>query len=128
MEELESAIREALFEDKIPCARAFAVSEERGVSPRLVGREATRLGIRISRCQLGLFGYDDLGEKRIVKPAEEVSAELKAEITSRLVAGKLSCTAAWEIASEFKLSRLAVSSAVEALKIRFSDCQLGCFR
>jgi len=128
MEELEGAIREALLDDKLPCTRAFAVSEERGVSPRLVGREATRLGIRISRCQLGLFGYDDLGNKRIVKPAKEVSAELKAEITSRLVAGKLSCTAAWEIASEFKLSRLEVSSAVEALKIRFSDCQLGCFK
>ena len=128
MEELEGAIRAALIEDKLPCARAFAVSEEHGVSPRLVGREATRLGIRISRCQLGLFGYDDLGNKRIVKPAQEVSAELKAAIVSRLVAGKLSCTAAWEIAAEFKLSRLEVSSAVEALKIRFSDCQLGCFK
>lgn len=128
MEELEKAIHEALLEDKLPCARAFAVSEERGVSPRLVGREATRLRIRISRCQLGLFGYDDLGEKRIVKPAKEVPAELKAEIASRLVAGKLPCKAAWEIAARFKLSKLAVSSAVEALKIRFSDCQLGCFR
>jgi len=128
MEELEGAIREALIEDKLPCARAFAVSEEYGVSPRSVGREATRLRIRISRCQLGLFGYDDLGNKRIVKPAKEVSEELKAAITSRLVAKKLSCTAAWEIASEFKLSKLEVSSAVEALKIRFSDCQLGCFK
>jgi len=96
--------------------------------PIVVGQETSKLGTRISHCQLGLFGYDDLGEKRIVKPAKEVSAELKAEITSRLVAGKLSCKAAWEIAAEFKLSRLAVSSAVEALKIRFSDCQLGCFR
>ncbi len=128
MEELEGAIREALLEDKLPCARAFAVSEEHGVLPQLVGREATRLRIRISRCQLGLFGYDDLGNKRIVHPAEEVSAELKAAIVSRLVAKKLSCKAAWEIASEFKLSRLEVSSAVEALKIRFSDCQLGCFK
>lgn len=128
MEELEGAIREALLDDKLPCTRAFAVSEERGVSPRLVGREATRLGIRISRCQLGLFGYNDLGNKRIVKPAEEVSAELKAAIASRLAAKKLPCKAAWEIAARFKLSKLAVSSAVEALKIRFSDCQLGCFR
>ena len=127
MEELEGAIREALLEDKLPCARAFAVSEEHGVSPRLVGREATRLGIRISRCQLGLFGYDDLGNKRIVKPAEEVSAELKAAIVSRLVAKKLPCKAAWEIAAEFKLSRLKIASAIESLGLRISDCQLGCF-
>ena len=127
MDELEKAIRAALIEDKLPCARAFAVSEEYGVSPRLVGREATRLRIRISRCQLGLFGYDDLGSKRIVQPAEEVSEELKAAIASRLVAGKLSCTAAWEIASEFKLSRLKVASAIESLGLRISDCQLGCF-
>ena len=127
MDELEKAIRAALIEDKLPCARAFAVVEEHGVLPQLVGREATRLGIRISRCQLGLFGYDDLGNKRIVHPAEEVSAELKAAIVSRLVAKKLSCKAAWEIAAEFKLSKLKVASAIEALGIRFSNCQLGCF-
>ena len=128
MERLEEAIRRSLINGRLPCSRAFAIAEEHGLSPRAIGNEATRQSIKISRCQLGLFGYDDIGERRIVKPAAEVSGALKKVIFSRLVEGKVSCRVIWEIASEQKLTKIEVASAIETLELRISDCQLGCFK
>lgn len=128
MERLEEVIRRELINGRLPCARAFALAEEYGLSPRAVGDEATRQSIKISRCQLGLFGYDDLGERRIVKPAAEVSGALKTVISSRLVEGKVPCRVIWEIASEQKLKKIEVAGAIETLGLRISDCQLGCFK
>lgn len=128
MTRLAEAIRRALINGRLPCSWAFAIAEEHGLSPRAIGDEATRQSIKISRCQLGLFGYDDLGERRIVKPAAEVSGALKEVISSRLVEGKVPCRVAWEIASERKLTKIEVASAIETLELRISDCQLGCFK
>ncbi len=127
MDNLERAIRAALVDGKLPCARAFAVAAEQRVAPIKIGEEATRLGIRISRCQLGLFGYDEQGEKRIVQPAASVPKSLEEAIHARLVEGRLPCRAAWEIAEEHDLPKLEVASAVEGLKFRLSVCQLDCF-
>ena len=128
MEKLAEAIRGGLIDGRLPCSRAFAIAEEHGLSPRAVGDEATRQSIKISRCQLGLFGYEDLGERRIVKPVAEVSGALKEAISSRLVEGKIPCRVIWEIASERKLTKIEVAGAIETLELRISDCQLGCFK
>jgi len=128
VEGLEEAIRRKLINGRLPCSRAFTIAEEHGLSPRAVGDEATRQSIKISRCQLGLFGYDDIGERRIVKPSAEVSGALKKVIFSRLVEGKVSCRVIWEIASEQKLTKIEVAGAIETLELRISDCQLGCFK
>jgi hypothetical protein len=128
VERLEEAIRGGLINGRLPCSRAFAIAEEHGLSPRAVGDEATRQSIKISRCQLGLFGYDDLEERRIVKPAAEVSGELKEVISSRLVKGKVPCRVAWEVASERKFTKIEIAGAIETLGLRISSCQLGCFK
>lgn len=128
MEGLEEAIRRKLINGRLPCSRAFTIAEEHGLSPRAVGDKATRQSIKISRCQLGLFGYDDLGERRIVKPAAEVSGALKEVIFSRLVEGRVPCQVVWEVASEQKLKKIEVAGAIETLELRISDCQLGCFK
>jgi hypothetical protein len=124
---LERAIRESLIEGKLPCANAFLVAEREGVASRIVGEEATRLSIRISRCQLGLFGYESTGKKRIVRPEKKLSPPLDRAIRARLRDGRLPCEAAWEIASQKKLSKLDVANAAQTLGIRISACQLGCF-
>jgi len=128
MDKIEEAIRAALVNGKLPCTQAFRIADEQQIEPLVVGQNATQLGIRITRCQLGLFGYEDLGNKRIVQEMPDVPAALARAIRSRLVGNKLSCHAAWEIACELDLPRLHVSSAVETLRIRFSSCQLGCFK
>ena len=127
MHGLGNAIRAALVEGKLPCAQAFVLAAKQEVEPSQAGQEASRLGIRINRCQLGLFGYEEQGEKRIVKPEASVSESLKEAIHARLVEGRLPCRAAWEIAEEHGLSKLEVANAVEGLKLRISACQLGCF-
>ena len=127
MSGLEGAIRAALVEGKLPCAQAFVVADTQRVAPVKIGEETTRLGIRVSRCQLGLFGYADEEKKRIVQPAASVPKSLEDVIQARLVKGRLPCRAAWEIAQEHDLPKLEVASAVEGLKLRVSACQLGCF-
>ena len=69
---LEEAIRKSLKEEKLPCAVAFKVAGEQGVPPSEVGDLATDLDIRVSHCQLGLFGYGPKaqGLHKILKPAE----------------------------------------------------------
>ena len=81
--------------------------------------------LRIVTCQLGLFGYAP--RKRIVEAAPEVDAALKAAIERNLEEGRLSCRAAWSIAEELGIARMAVSSACETLGIKLSGCQLGAF-
>ena len=123
----ERSIRESLVEGKLACRSAFAIAKREGVAPHTVGEEATRLSIRISHCQLGLFGHESTGQKRIVHFTEEMSPQLERAIRARLVDGRLPCEAAGEIAFQQKLSKLDIANAAETLNIRISACQLGCF-
>ena len=126
---LRKRIEEALVDGQLPCAEAFRIAREVRVSPAEVGRTADELGVRISRCQLGLFGYGPKaeGKHRIVQPLAEVPAQLSEAVRERLVDGRLPCAVAWSLARRFGLTRLEVSGAAEALGIRISRCQLGCF-
>ena len=128
-EQLASAIRSALVEGCLPCTEAFAIAERLKVTPAEVGEAADELAVHISRCQLGLFGYGPKaeGKHRIVQPLPEVSAELAAALRERLKEGRLPCAAAWLIARQWGLRKLEVSGAAEALGLRVSRCQLGCF-
>ena len=129
-ERIVAAINEHLDrEGKLPCAMAFRVARDLGVAPLLVGRTADGMGIKLNRCQLGMFGYGPKaeGKHKIVKPAESVSPELEAAIRQRLEEGRLSCRMAWEVAAELGLPKMDVSAAVETLGIKLVHCQLGAF-
>jgi hypothetical protein len=112
--------------EKLSCAAAFSIVSELKVLPKDVGIAIDLMEIRISRCQLGLFGYDD--NKRIVTPAETVTDDLKNAIENGLVNGRLQCKTAWEIAKTFGIPKMSVSAACETLKIKISTCQLGSFK
>ncbi len=122
---LEDALRREAPENRLSCEQAFALAERFRTAPLEVGRAADRLGVRLIRCQLGLFGY--LPEKKIVKPAALVEPALEQAIREARVDGRLPCRAAWEIAARLRLPRLAVSAACEALEVRIKPCQLGAF-
>jgi hypothetical protein len=121
------AVKERTREEGLPCAVAFEVAKDVGVPPEEVGFTADRLEISLIRCQLGLHGYQP-ERKKIVTPADTVTPELEARIRDRLIHGKLPCKAAWDIAGELGLRKLAVSSACEALGVKISSCQLGAFQ
>lgn len=128
-EALAEAIRGALVGGMLPCAEAFRIAEDQRVAPAEVGRAADELGVRVSQCQLGLFGYGPKaeGKHRIVEPLPEVPPEVSAEIMARLQEGRLPCAAAWAVGKRLGRPRLEVSCAAEALGVRISRCQLGCF-
>jgi len=124
-ERLVKAIREKTRDGEIPCAVAHTIAKELNVSPKEVGFAMDMLEIPITKCQLGLFGYKP--EKKIVKPAKEVSSELKDEIMAAIKDGKLSCEMVWNIAKKLGLKKMDVSSACEKLGIKIGHCQLGAF-
>ena len=128
-ERLAKAIRDKTVNGEIACAQAESISRKFGVTIGEVGAVIDLLEIRIKRCQIGLFGYpkERFPEGRVVKAAESVTPELEASIRSNLVAGRIPCKAAWEIAAEYRIPKMAVSSACEALKIKVKPCQLGSF-
>ncbi len=131
MQSLADAIRSSLVDGQLPCARAFVIARQFQVEPLRIGDEADALGISLSRCQLGLFGYGPKaeGKHKRVKAMENVPPRLAQALHAAAGAtGKLSCAEAWRIAKEMHLSRQAVSNAVEGLGLRITPCQLGAFR
>ena len=130
MDKVSEAIQKSLVDGQLPCAVAFAIAKLLCVDPLLVGEAADRLDIRLSKCQLGLFGYGSKaeGKHRRVKPLTDVPPELAQPIRSALDPdGKLSCVEAWRISDECLVSRQFVSDAVEGLGLRIRSCQLGAF-
>jgi hypothetical protein len=128
-EQIDPVIRKSLERNagkgELPCAVAFRLTDELQKPPSEIGEAADVLGIRLVKCQMGLFGYAP--EKKIVQAAAAVDSRLEDAIRGRLENGKLPCRAAWSLAEAFKMSRMGVSAACEALGIKIKPCQLGAF-
>lgn len=123
---LAKRVGEKATDGRLTCSSAFTVAAETGASPAEVGQTADLLELKITKCQLGLFGY--VSERRnIVDPSEAVSEELERALREAVAKGRLSCEKAWEIAGRFGLSKMDVTSACERLDIRLGPCQLGAF-
>jgi hypothetical protein len=118
-------VRARAREDGLLCVDAFRIAEEFGLRPRQVGGAADQAGVRLSRCQLGCFGYGE--PKSIIKAAETVAPELEQAMRDGLVLGRLPCPVAWALAARFGMPKLHIANAAEKLGIRISDCQLGSF-
>ena len=119
----------ALVDGSLPCAQAYKIAAKLGIEPLKVGLAADDADVRLSRCQLGLFGYGPKaeGKHRIVKPMGEVPAELKAAIEAAIEGQGITCQKAWEIAAKLGIPKMHVSSACETLEVKITICQLGAF-
>jgi hypothetical protein len=122
---LTKKIRARCKDLELPCAVAFEIAESEGVLPSEVGAAADLMEIPIVKCRLGLYGYKP--DKKIVKPAPEVSADLESAIRTSLSSGRLACASAWEIAERFGIGKMEVSAACETLDVKIKPCQLGAF-
>lgn len=111
----------------VPCALAFRIAEMSGTLPQAVREVADRMGIRISECQLGLFGYELYGEKRWVRRLGAVPPLLAQSVRAACAEGRLTCAASWRLADERGVPRLLFGSVAESLNVRILRCQLGCF-
>ncbi len=128
---MTDAVRERLApyreEGRIPCACAMEIAISCGAPTTAIGEAADRLGIRVSECQLGLFGYEVYGEKRWVRRLGTIPRAVEEAIRAAQAGESLSCAAAWRLADDRGLPRLLMGSVAETLNVRVSDCQLGCF-
>ncbi len=127
--DLQREILSALREGKLPCAAAHAAAERAGASIQAVGELADDMGIRISRCQLGLFGYGEkrLGQYKIVEPSEVLQPEVVAAIREAVQGETITCAQLFGISECLNVPKMTVSAHVEALRLKITQCQLGCF-
>jgi len=126
---LEEAIRNETKDGKLSCAAAFKAAQAQEVSPGEVGDLADELGIRISHCQLGLFGYGPKaqGLHKVVQPAETVSSELESALQNHTQNGQITCADLWAIARKMSIPKMEAAAAAEKLGLRVIQCQLHCF-
>ena len=124
-ERVVAAVEERAQDGQLQCAVAFRIAEDVGVAPLAVGRAADDLNVRLTRCQLGLFGYGE--QKSVTEPADEITSELELAIREGLILGRLPCAVAWAVAARFGIPKLHVANAAERLEIRLGQCQLGAF-
>ena len=110
---------------ELPCAIAFEIAKDLGISPSEVGKNIDLLNLRLVKCQLGLFGYQP--QKKIVKSVPTAAQGLKEAIREGLVEGRLPCEKAWDIASRLKVPKMKISGTCEAMGIKIKPCQLGAF-
>jgi hypothetical protein len=126
---IAAAVREGLEKaaqaGTLSCAAAFKLSVDLQQPPAEIGKASDLLGIRLVKCQLGLFGFAP--EKKVVRPAAAVDPALEDAIRAALQDGRLACRLAWELAERFRMPKMDVSAACEALGIKVKPCQLGAF-
>lgn len=112
-------------DDQITCSAAHRAAKDLGVSPSQIGIQTDLMELRISKCQLGLFGYSP--EKKRLDPKLKISTQLNLALDDASEDGRISCSQGWEIAKTLKCSKLELGSACELKSIRIKPCQLGAF-
>ena len=122
---IKEKVMENAAKGDLACAVAFKLVDELGVSPAEIGKTVDLLDLRLSKCQLGLFGYQP--DKKAVKARAAENREMEDAIRNAVADGRLACRDAWEIAGRFKVPKMAVSGVCEYLGIKIKPCQLGAF-
>lgn len=122
---LEDAIKDKSKGGALSCALCFTIAHELQVQPRDVGHALDLMEIPITMCQLGLFGNSPIA--KIVQKAESVPEDLEKAIRQMLDNGRLPCHCSWQLAQQFAVPKIKISSACEAMGIKISTCQLGAF-
>ena len=127
--EVAAAIGARARNGKLTCAAAHKIAAIAGVSPLTVGRTVDALGIRLTRCQLGLFGFPDKQGWKAARINTHPVPEglIEAISAARDEKGNLTCERAWKLAAEFRVPRLQVGYLADQLGIHFIACQLGAF-
>lgn len=129
-ERIAAAIQTRLEDGQLPCTAACDLAEALGVAPIEVGRTADQVRIRLSACQLGLFGYtgrvkgwelDGVASR----PAPDGLAG--ALYSARNERGEISCEELWRAAERFALERVHAACVADRLGIKIRECDLGAF-
>ena len=126
---LQDRVRAAAHDDQLPCALAHKLAGKWEVMPEALGAAAKEVGVRITHCQMGLFGYGpkDTPSYRVVRAADHVPEDLTVEVQAALADGRLPCRAVWALARRHGLAYRRMGDILEALGLKVKPCQLGHF-
>lgn len=53
--EVQAAVKERAKDGRLACREAFALADQLGIAPGLIGRAANAVQVKIAGCQLGCF-------------------------------------------------------------------------
>lgn len=123
---IEAAVSEKIVNGKLPCLVASNIARNLNVTLAAVGVTSDLLNIKISKCQLGLFGYQP--KSKVAADGKEPAAPLKAAIESAASNQRITCETAWDIAARLKVGKIAVGNACETMGIKIKNCQFGTFK
>lgn len=112
-------IQSYLNEDgKLTCAKGLALAKKLKVDSFKMLDICDQMNIKITDCELGLFGNKEIGEKD-----ENLYEKIVSYSSSET---KVSCTKLWE---EAKISNMKnIRSSIKDTDIFVTYCQLGCFK
>ena len=123
--DIARALKQKSADSRITCAASHKIAGRLGVSPAEVGKTSDLMELRLNKCQLGLFGYGP--EKKIAKPADQVSPELENAIKAAAADNRISCLSCWQIAEDMGCAKKDVADACETLVVKIGPCQIGAF-
>ena len=103
---------------KLSCLKAFKVARLIGKHPKEMASITNELGIKITNCELGVFG-----KLKFRDANERVYNKLKENYMGH---SSLECKVLWDEAQRFTLK--TVGSTVKNSDIEVTHCQLGLFR
>jgi len=124
-QEIIGMIKDRLVDGKLPCAVAFDIADIKQISGHTIGDIANLIGIKINKCQLGLFGHSP--EKKTVKVLNRVKPILKEAVQTMGYNNVIKCLDVWMIGRRLGIDKLHVSGACETFGIKIKECQLGAF-
>ena len=127
MSQLSAQLTSYLVSERLPCVIAFHAANELGITVRELGAAVDNADVRVSRCQLGLFGFEEFGEKRFTGCVAKVPSELREALVASASSNTVPCIVAWRIADDLGVPRILVGVAANEMGIRITRCQLGCF-
>ncbi len=103
---------------ELSCLKAFKVARLIGVKPIEMAEACESINIKITNCELGVFGKLDF---------HDASLQTYHNLTQNYTQDKkMECRIIWDEAQKSTLKN--VGSTVKHSDIEVTNCQLGCFR
>jgi hypothetical protein len=114
----------------VSCATAIRLAEKTGVKPENIGRTLDALGVHLSLCQIGAFGYP--GHAKGWAASGAVSQVVPDGLIKALedaggAAKRITCSEIWKIAAKFRVSRIRAGEVTDRAGLKIKGCQLGAF-